>query len=380
MRLYAAFVFPARRANIPASAVVKRAISSSLVAWPIETRSAPWSPLVPSLSARGLARPCRTSRQTPPRARHLPNRMRSAPFPPSGRERQRMSYSAAAPRLRRRFPHQAPETALPLRWHRAWREARPPRSARSKPRQLPLQIRQWRRGFPSPPGGLFLPTASNSGRGISRSDAPINAPAPLGPPILCEEMIRKSAQLSEISTGIRPTAWTASSTSTPPTPFTIARSRSQAGQRRSRCSRDGSRQAASLASDHAAPARCSARSSSTTPWRRPGARHLLARKATATQNAGMIGSRNEEFRHARCPAAHLPVRGQQRRCGFRRARGENNMFGLGIDKCRDPTPRFFDQAGARRALHYVRRRGSRRLRAQQASPREPMARSGALAL
>ena len=148
---------------MPASAVLKRAISSSLVALADrDTQRALIRRRVPSLSARGSARPCRTSRQTPPKARHLPDRMRSAQSPPSGRERQRMSYSAAAPRRRQRFPRQAPETALPLRWHRACARSSPAAlsAVRASAAAAPNPVMAARFSVPAR-WPSFLPTASN---------------------------------------------------------------------------------------------------------------------------------------------------------------------------------------------------------------------------
>ncbi len=151
---------------------------------------------------------------------------------------------------------------------------------------------------------------------------------------------------------MRPAACTASRTRTPPAAFTSAPiSRDgldDAGLVVGGVDRD---QRQALRRGRAAPARARSAPRSSTPLRvdRRRVSTSLARKASTVQQAGMIGGRDIEPRHADRAAPHPPVGRKQRRSGFGRAGGENDMLGLGARQV--PRPR--------RRASSIRRRAAR---------------------
>ena len=85
--------------------------------------------------------------------------------------------------------------------------------------------------------------------------------------------------------------------------------------------------------------RSAARSS--TPSRVDADASRRDRRESARQYSrqGWSAAADIEPRHANRAAAHPPVRRQQRRCGFGRAGGEDDMLGLGVDQRGDRSRR-----------------------------------------
>jgi hypothetical protein len=201
------------------------------------------------------------------------------------------------------------------------------------------------------------------------------APAPFGPPILCEERIRKSPDKpSDMSSGMRPAACTASMTTMPPGRRTIAA-----------ISATGWITPVSLL------AACTATSG------RPASRHGGKRWIQGGQIEqplridGRMVTRSAEKRpppacrdgrrpvtksRETCAAARgpSPVGRQQHRCRLGRARGEDDMLAFAAAQSRHLAARGLDHATPR-VLPRARRTGCRRPSARPSWPRAPLRRA-----
>ena len=334
----------------------------------------------PSPSAHGSARPCPTSRPSRPTAQRRQGRRRSARSPPLCRAMAKKvvlgSRSASAPKIsasgaqRSEICLDAGRAAPAPRRIAAERRAAPPGAAAPKP-AIAGEV------LGAGAVALFLAAAAHQRRrhhqvGLADDGAGALRSADL---VRRQDQVIAHSRLKYRAEFVLPPA-PHRRTSTPPAALTsaaisaigwmtpvslLAAWMATSGRPRAVMARRARRASA-------------ARSSTPFAVDRQQRSTAVRGETPARQQAGMIGRRDIEPRHATAPRAHPPVRRQQRRRRLGRAGGEDDMLRLGRDRAPRPRAAPASIMRARRAAFAMDRgRIGRRHQARQASPRAPRA-------